>query len=156
MQVRLATTASDLDDIRMMLTEYIDYIATLWPDVDRTAFADEISTLRDIYPVILLAETDGDICGCVMLRELEPGVCEARRLFVRPGCRRRGVARGLMARLTEEARALAYERMRLVTVTMFPGAVELYESLGFHRVEPFREATVEVVVFMERDLACAQ
>lgn len=157
MFVSHADTPERLAAVRELLGDYADFLASMWPEVDRSAFDEEAGMLETVYRVILVAEAGGEVCGCVMLRDdPEPGLCEARRLFVRPRCRRQGVGRALMDRLMEEARALGYERMRLVTVTLFEGAIPLYESLGFRRIEPFRETSVPVVVFMERDLRCAQ
>lgn len=150
-----ADTPQRLAEVRALLAEYVDFIESHWPEVDRAAFAEEQRTLRDMYPVILLATVDGGAAGCVMLRHGEqPGVCEARRLYVRPAFRRAGVASALMARLMREARALGYETMQLVTVIYFTGAVQLYESLGFEHVEPYRVSAMprEVVKFMERTL----
>jgi putative acetyltransferase len=130
-----ADTPERLAEVRTLLAEYVDFIESHWPEVDRAAFAEEQRTLRDMYPVILLATVDGEAAGCVMLRHgEESGVCEARRLYVRPAFRRSSVASTLMARLMAEARGLGYEKMQLVTVIYFTGAVQLYESLGFEQI----------------------
>jgi putative acetyltransferase len=150
-----ADTPERLGEVRSLLVEYVDFIESHWPQVDRAAFAEEQRTLRDMYPVILLATLDGEAAACITLRHgEEPGVCEARRLNVRPAFRRSGVARALMGRLMREARGLGYQKMRLVTVICFTGAVQLYESLGFEHVEPYRVSTMprEVVKSMERAL----
>jgi putative acetyltransferase len=149
-------TEGDLAPVRELLGEYVEFIASHWPQVDRDAFAEEIRDLRETYPLILMAEVDGEPAACAMLRDSgTPGVCEARRLYVRPGFRRHGVARAMMARLVAEARERGYDTMQLVTVIYFTGAIPLYESLGFERVEPYRVSTMpaEVVWFMERSLA---
>lgn len=151
-----ASTEADLDEVRTLLGEYAAFTASLWPAVDHAAFAEEQRTLRDLYPLILLARVDGSAAGCVMLRAVdgEPETCEVRRLFVRPEFRRAGVARALLARLTAEAKARGFRRVTLVTVRLFPGAIPLYESLGFEHMEPWRATAMprEIIEFMARDL----
>lgn len=155
-EIVVASSAEELDEVRELLGEYMEYIASIWPDVDREAFAEEQRTLREMYRAILLARVDGACAGCVMLRDVEdaPGVIEARRLFVRPAFRRHGVARALMLRLLDEARALGCREIRLVTVKLFEGAIQLYESLGFQHRDPWRPTTMplDFIVFMQRPL----
>jgi GNAT superfamily N-acetyltransferase len=147
-------TPEQFAQVRALLAEYVEFIAGHWPQVDREAFAEEIASLETMYEAVLLALVDGEAAGCCMLRHFDdaPGYCEARRLYVRPDFRRTGVARALMARLMEVACALGYVTMRLVTVRYFTGAIPLYESLGFERVEPYRPSTMpqDVVTFMQR------
>jgi putative acetyltransferase len=153
-----ADSAEQLEDVRALLSEYVEFIASHWPEVDRAAFAEELRSLRETYQLVLLAIVDGAPAGCVMLREgSREGVCEARRLYVRPEARREGVARALMLRLIAEARERGYRMMELVTVIHFTGAIPLYESLGFERVEPYRASNMplDVVWFMERPLTDA-
>jgi GNAT superfamily N-acetyltransferase len=155
LEIVRAETAEDLAEVRAMLCEYVEFIASGWPQVDRDAWAEELRDLRAMYEPILLAHIDGERVACAMLRDGgEPGTCEVRRLYVRPESRRCGVARELMTRLMAEARELGYTTMRLVAVTHFTGAIPLYESLGFRHVEPYRPSTMtlDLVRFMEREL----
>jgi len=101
---------------------------------------------------LLLAFADSQAAGCGALREFAPGICEMKRLYVRPAFRGRGIGKALAARVIEEARACCYDRMRLDTLSRMIAAVTLYESLGFQRIEAYRPNPLEDVVYMELKL----
>ena len=105
---------------------------------------------------LLLAKDDDEIAGCIAMRKLGPGVCEMKRLFVRPAYRSTGLCRVLVNSIIDEARKLGYTHMRLDTL---PGrmdkAIALYQSIGFVEIEPYY-ISVEGAKFMELDLATNQ
>ncbi len=154
-EIRLADTAEDLDDVRALLREYLEYMASHLPDVQRDAFAGELRALREAYPLVLLASAGSEPAACVMMRDgTARGVGEVRRLYVRPAFRRRGIGRELVTRLMAEARKRDYDAMQLVAVVRYEGAIPLYESLGFVHVEPFRSSTtpLDSLRYMQRPL----
>ena len=57
---------------------------------------------------LLVAEVDGQLVGCVALRPQGDGVCELKRLYVRPTHRGRGIGRRLMELLLAEATTAGY------------------------------------------------
>lgn len=101
----------------------------------------------------LLLAFDGDQpVGCVAVRKLGDGICEMKRLYVRPGHRGKGLGRRLAETIIEEARVIGYKKMRLDSLTSLKEAAVLYRSLGFVETPPYRFNPLQGAVFMEVNL----
>jgi ribosomal protein S18 acetylase RimI-like enzyme len=145
------------DDLAAARRLFRAYVASLdfaldFQDVDR-----ELRALPGPYAppdgVILLAEVDGTAVGVVALKPLdEDGVCEMKRLFVRPDRRGRGLGRALGEAVLDAARHRGYDVMRLDTVASMTAARALYRSLGFEERPPYYDNPLDDVVYMERSL----
>ncbi|UCC29334.1 MAG: GNAT family N-acetyltransferase [Phycisphaerales bacterium] len=139
-----------IDDVRAIFLEYAEWLGF---DLHFQDFERELARLPGEYspPLgrLLLAAEGGQTVGCIALREFAPRVCEMKRLYIRPAFRGRGVGRLLAERIISEARAIGYERMRLDTVPAMSAAINLYESLGFKDIEPYRHNPIEGARFME-------
>src|SRR5208282_3804981 len=118
------------------------------------SFDEELKNLPGAYGPpdgrLLLARYAGHAAGCIALRKLEAGVCEMKRLYVRPDARGRGLGRMLVERLIAEARAMGYERMRLDTIeSAMKDAVALYRRMGFREIAPYSAVPIESALWME-------
>jgi putative acetyltransferase len=93
----------------------------------------------DATGVFLVARRDGRAVGCGALRPLAPGIAEVKRMFVRDGARRRGIARRILGALEALARERDVVVLRLETGTRQPESMALYESAGYRRIACFGE-----------------
>ncbi len=153
---------SPLDLIQATLPEHIEQVRCLFLEYGRSlgfslcfqSFEEELKALPGAYGPpsgrLLLARSGDHAAGCIALRKLESGICEMKRLYVRPEDRGRGLGRMLVERLIAEARAAGYERMRLDTVeSAMKDAVALYRRIGFREIAPYSAIPIESALWME-------
>jgi putative acetyltransferase len=137
---------------------FLEYANSLGFSLCFQSFDREIATLPGNYAPpegrLLLAEIDGAFIGCVALHRIEDGICEMKRLYVRPQARGLGVGRKLVDEVIAQARKIGYERMRLDTIpSMMSQAVALYRELGFREISPYRLNPIEGALYFELPLA---
>lgn len=102
---------------------------------------------------LLLAEFEGHLAACVALHKLDSGICEMKRLYLRPQFRGKGVGRALAERIIDEARQIGYQRMRLDTVEpVMKDAVAMYRRLGFKEIAPYCANPMAGAIYMELEL----
>ncbi len=101
------------------------------------------------------AWTDGQLCGCGALKELDAASGEVKSMRTRAAFLRQGVAQALLDRIIRTARERTYERLFLETGTgpAFDAAHRFYLRNGFTWCGPFGEyIATEFNVFMVKEL----
>ncbi|WP_243363159.1 GNAT family N-acetyltransferase [Fundidesulfovibrio terrae] len=168
MKIVDATGGPALEEIRTLFREYSQGLGI---SLCFQGFEEELSGLPGRYAppggTILLALAEGDApgaasdaetasdagwraAGCVAVRPLdEPGVCEMKRLYVRPDFRGMKLGRLLAEAAIEKARAAGYRAMRLDTLPSMASAIAMYEKLGFADIEPYCHNPHAGVRYME-------
>ena len=141
--------ASDLDEVREIMREYA--VAT-GVDLAFQKFDEEMATLEKFYVAIFVARAPEGVAACVALRDLGDGICEMKRLYVRPAFRGHHLGRRLAEHIIAEAKARGYKAMRLDTLPTMLSAMSLYESLGFRDIEPYRYNPIAGSRYMELTL----
>jgi putative acetyltransferase len=136
---------------------FLEYAHSLGMNLCFQNFEQELSDLPGHYSPpsgrLLLAEYEGQLAGCVALHEWEPGICEMKRLYLRPSFRGKGLGRVLAEAIIAEARNIGYQRMRLDTIEpIMKDAVEMYRKLGFREIAPYRPNPIAGAMYMELQL----
>lgn len=148
-----AGSPEQIGAIRELFQEYARSIEI---DLCFQSFDRELAELPGKYAPpegrLFLALEDQQPAGCVALRKIDDGVCEMKRLYVRPVFRGSGLGRRLANETIFAGREIGYERMRLDTLASMSPAIALYESLGFQRIPAYYDNPSGGAVFMELKL----
>lgn len=115
-----------------------------------------VADLRRAYgpprgDILLWFEGQG-LVACGALRELEPGIGEIRRIYVRDDFRGKEFGRPFVRALMERARQLGYRKLRADALPTMRAAIEFYEELGFHRTTAYWPHPAAGALFFERDV----
>ena len=150
--------AESQDDYRAFTEIAREYIVSLdfeigFQDVDL-----EMAEARRRYgesgggaALLAVAET-GEIIGVAALRDLGEGVCELKRMYVRPAYRNLGAGTRLCEESVAIAKRFGYRAMRLDTLERLAAAKRLYEAQGFRRIDPYTSNPLPDALFYELDL----
>src|SRR4051794_4142976 len=111
MEIRIAE-ARWPDDRAAVEALFAEYVSSLTEDISFQNVDQELTTLPGKYArpggVVLIALRGAQAAGAVAYRMFEPGVCEMKRLYVRPAYRGSGIARELAQELIDDARGQGY------------------------------------------------
>jgi putative acetyltransferase len=153
---------NQIDLLQVSLPEHIEQARSLFLEYGKSlgfslcfqSFDEELKGLPGAYGPpggrLLLARYQDHAAGCVAVRKLEAGICEMKRLYVRPDDRGLGLGRMLVERVIAEARDIGYQRMRLDTVeSAMKDAIALYRKMGFKEIAPYSNIPIESALWME-------
>jgi GNAT superfamily N-acetyltransferase len=141
------------DEARRLIEEYA---ASLDFDLAFQDFEREIQSLPTEYGpphgAFVLAGDDGTWFGGGGIRRFSEATCEMKRLYVSPSGRGRGAGRGIARTLIAVARKFGYRAMLLDTTPSMARAQQLYTSLGFTTVAPYRHNPIDGASYWRLDL----
>lgn len=153
LEILKAKSDEDFEHVRILFQEYA---VTLGFDLGFQDFEQELADLAAHYAspegCLLLARHGNRVVGCVAMKRFDNGICEMKRLYVKPQLRGLGIGRALAEAIIEHAKKAGYTCMRLDMVLPRDVARSLYLSLGFRDIEPYRYNPIEGAVFMELEL----
>jgi ribosomal protein S18 acetylase RimI-like enzyme len=152
-QITISVAVSP-DDIAAAGELLREYAAWLGFSLCFQGFEEELATLPGKYAEpagrLLLARCAGVLAGCGALRPLEPGICEMKRLYVRPQFRGRRLGSMVAEHLIADAKVIGYDFMRLDTLPKrMAGAIQLYRSLGFYEIPAYYSNPQAEVSYLE-------
>jgi ribosomal protein S18 acetylase RimI-like enzyme len=146
--------AESLGQVAQARELFLEYAQSLGFSLCFQNFDKELASLPGDYAPpdgrLLLAEFEAQLAGCVALHKLEDGICEMKRLYLRPQFRGKGLGRAIADRIIAEARAMGYQQMRLDTVEpVMKEAVAMYRRIGFREIAPYCKNPMAGALYME-------
>lgn len=150
-----ADSDADRADFAALVLEYVDWLAI---DLGYQGVEAELAALDRIYgppgAILLARAAGGSLLGGVAVKPLPalgPGICEMKRLYVRPAGRGLGLGRRLGEAAMEYGRAGGFTAMVLDTLPSRMGdAVAMYAKLGFSRRTAYYDTPITETIFLER------
>lgn len=143
----------ELEEVREIFIEYADFLKV---DLCFQDFEKELQTLHKVYSLpkgcIILAKEDTQVMGCIALKPIGEGVCEMKRLYVRPAARGKSLGNQLVDELIDFAKKAGYKTMKLDTISSLKEAIGLYHSKGFVKTEPYVYNPLSDVLYFELTL----
>ncbi len=126
-----------------------------------TMLEDDMGHLNKFMPPkgrLLLGYNEDQLAGIGCLKELTPEIGEIKRMYVCPEHRGKGLGRGLISRLLEEAKRVGYTLIRLDSAGFMKEAHQLYKTTGFHEIEAYEGSEIPKEfqnhwIFMEMNIS---
>lgn len=135
---------------------FLEYSQFLNVDLCFQGFEQELADLKKLYAppsgCILVAEEENQLAGVVALKKIGEGICEMKRLYVRPAFRKFGIGKELVQLLLHKAKEKNYQTMKLDTLDWLKPAIALYQSFGFQETTAYYHNPLPKVVYMELGL----
>jgi DNA-binding MarR family transcriptional regulator/GNAT superfamily N-acetyltransferase len=139
--LEVSVEAPESDEARFCLGEYFAELARRFEE----GFDLELGKAADVAEMIppkgwfVMARIDDEPAGCGVLKRLEDGVGEIKRVWVAPSARGLGVASRLMEKLESIALEAGLTIVRLDTNRALAEAQAMYRKLGYHEIERYND-----------------
>jgi putative acetyltransferase len=127
----VAAEPFDSSDARRLIAALDAGLAELYPPEQRFGPNLQAQHLEGGRGTFLVARDDGRAVGCGAIRVLDPTTAEAKRMYVEPGQRGKGVGRAVLAGLEAAAKQLGVRRLVLETGIYQDAALSFYRRAGF-------------------------
>ena len=143
---------SHLGAIRLILTEYIKFIANeiikppwqfnvdIEHEVDFTM--NNLDKFAEPDGRLLLVEVDGEIAGTISLRKIREDAGEIKRMFVKPKFRGKKLGNLMVEKVISISEENGFSKLFLDTSLFMSSAVSLYKKFGFKETDSYTECIV--------------
>jgi putative acetyltransferase len=139
LSLSIATEPFDSDDARRLIAALDAGLAELYPPEQRFGPNLKAEHLEGGHGTFLVARDGDRAVGCGAIRLLDPTTAEAKRMYVEPDQRGKGVGRAVLAGLEAAAIQLGVRRLVLETGIYQDAALSFYRRAGFTQVDCWGE-----------------
>ena len=148
-----ATSNQHHHDAMQLFQEYAN---SLNISLDFQHFDEELNIISSMYGppdghliIVYLADTP---IACAAYRKIEEGICEVKRMYVKPSYRKEQIGDKMLSELISKATLNGYQLMRLDTLDSMIPAITLYKKHGFHEIDAYYFNPNKNTVYMEKSL----
>ncbi len=134
MLITLSDADPDSPPALACLRAYYDLLLENIPQISPEALnlpLQDAAKYRPPAGAFLIAWAGDTPVGCISFRPLDAATAEAKRLWVAPAARNRGLARRLMAAIESRAQSLGFTELKLDTNSALTPAIALYRATGW-------------------------
>ena len=107
-------------------------------------FLTKFTKIQPPHGLILVLVEDDEVVGMGSIVELESGIGEIKRMYIKSKFRGQSLGRTLLSRLIEQGREFGYSKLRLETADFFEAARHIYQSVGFRDIEEYQGGEVSL------------
>ena len=157
-EIKLAYNCTD--KVKELFSEYTDMLVKSDNDfanyLQLQDYDLELENLDKKYGLpkgrLYIATVEGDVAGCIALRNIDDKSCELKRLYVRPEFRGNQIGQMLIEQIISDARDIGYKQILLDTLPFLKSAIHLYEKYGFYEILPYNNSPMENSIYYRLDL----
>ena len=143
---------SQLEEIRLILTEYVTFISNElikppWEfnvdvehEVDFTM--NNLNKFAEPDGRLLLVEVDGQIAGTISLRKIRGDCGEIKRMYIKPEFRGKKLGNLMIEKVISISEENGFSKLFLDTSLFMSSAVSLYKKFGFKETDSYPECIV--------------
>ena len=138
-------------EVQALIKQLDEYQAELYPA--ESNHLDPIDELARDNVLFVGVYDEGRLVGCGAVKIMDGAYGEVKRLFVKPECRGKGIARVIMETLEQYLLEKEIDLARLETGIHQTEAISLYQKCGYTECAPFGTYTEDPLsLFMEKRL----
>ncbi|MEM7171346.1 MAG: GNAT family N-acetyltransferase [Pseudomonadota bacterium] len=166
MNITMAKSQADLEGLEEIVREYltwdIDQLCALsGQHVDVEIYVQNTFDEIDLYLPpngrLLLVRDTHRLAAMGFLKPIRDGICEVKRMYVRPDYRGQGLGTMILGALIDAALSMGFEKILLDSAVYMESAHSLYRALGFTPVDYYEEGETDpnfapYMVYMEKRL----
>jgi len=139
LSLSIAAEPFDSDDARRLIAALDAGLAAFYPPEQRFGPNLKAEHLEGGHGTFLVARDGKRAVGCGAIRLLNATTAEAKRMYVEPDQRGKGVGRAVLAGLEAAAKQLGVRRLVLETGIYQHAALSFYRRAGFTQVDCWGE-----------------
>ena len=153
MEYILPNNTAQFNDAIDLFNEYAN---SLNISLDFQNFSEELKIIQTMYGspsgCLLVVYDQNHAVACAAYRKIGDGICELKRMYIKPSHRGLHIGQTLLEMLCSRAFENGYQKMRLDTLdTMIP-AINLYTKNTFYIIPAYYDNPNQGVVYMEKQL----